>query len=270
MADLTDRVALVTGAARGLGKAQALALAEAGADLALCDGPAEIPNIPYPLGGKEELEATAREVEQLGRRCVTAVADVRSGHELSELVDRTVDQLGHLDIVVANAGVVSYGPAWELLDEQWDDVIAVNLTGAWQTCKAALPAMLDHRAHAGGAVILVASVAALRGIRGVAHYVAAKHGLVGLMRTLAIELAPHGIRANAVCPTVVETPMMSNSYLGALVDAADDPTVLRNALPVERIEPADVAYAVRWLVSDEARYVTGVALPVDAGLLLGC
>lgn len=272
MTDLSGRAALVTGAARGIGRALALALAEAGADLAICDVPAEITGIPYPLSSEADLAETAAEVEKLGRRCVSAVADVRSGEELSALVERTMTELGRLDIAVPNAGIVSFGPAWELLDEQWDDVIAVNLTGAWQTCKAAIPAMLRSAdggiPAGGGSIVLVASVAAERGIRGVAHYSSAKHGLLGLMRTLAVELAARRIRVNAVCPTVVDTPMMSNSYLGALVEAADDPTVLSNALPVRQIEPSDVAAAVRWLVSDEARYITGVELPIDAGLLL--
>jgi NAD(P)-dependent dehydrogenase (short-subunit alcohol dehydrogenase family) len=120
--------------------------------------------------------------------------------------------------VVASAGIISYGPAWELLDEQWDDVISVNLTGAWRICKAAIPAVLARGESPGGAIVLVASVTALRGMRGVAHYSAAKHGLLGLLQTLAVELAPHGIRVNAVCPTIVDTPMMNNSYLTALTE----------------------------------------------------
>lgn len=280
MADLTGTVALVTGAARGLGRAVALALADAGADLAVCDVPVPISSVPYQLGEEAGLKETVTEIENRGRRCVSEPADVRSQEELARLADRAARELGGITVVVASAGIISYGAAWELLDEQWDDVISVNLTGAWRTCKAAIPVMLGGAARpcapparatgngrTGGAIVLVSSVTGLRGVRGVAHYSAAKHGLIGLMQALAVELAPHGIRVNAVCPTVMDTPMMNNPHLSSLAGAAREPTIMRHLL-ADRIDTADVAHAIRWLVSDEARYITGTALPIDAGFLL--
>ncbi|HEY2705218.1 MAG TPA: mycofactocin-coupled SDR family oxidoreductase [Candidatus Dormibacteraeota bacterium] len=264
---LEGRVALVTGAARGQGRSHAVALARAGADVAVCDLAAPLATVPYPLGTAEELAGTALLVEAEGRRCVSAVLDVRDGAALAELVERAVARLGRLDTVVANAGVISYGAAWELSDAQWDEVVGVNLTGVWRTCRAAVPAMLAG--GEGGAIVIATSTAALKGLSGMAHYAAAKHGCIGLARSLALELAAHRIRVNCVAPGGVRTPMGTNPQMQGVMEA--DPHLahsLTAALPVDLVEPEDVSAAVVWLCSDAARHVTGAVLPVDAGTLL--
>jgi SDR family mycofactocin-dependent oxidoreductase len=264
---LTEKVALVTGAARGQGRAHAVALARAGADVAVCDVAHPLPTIPYALGTPDELAETVRLVEAEGRRCLTAVVDVRDGAALEELVEQAVADLGRLDILVANAGVISYGSAWELSEEQWDEVLGVNLTGVWKSCRAAVPAMLDR--GEGGAIVITASTASVKGLAGMSHYAAAKHGCVGLARSLALELAPHRIRVNCVAPGGVRTPMGTNTAMRELLD--QDPALaasLTAALPVDLVEPEDVSAAVVWLCSDAARQVTGTVLPLDAGTLL--
>ncbi|HEX6492149.1 MAG TPA: mycofactocin-coupled SDR family oxidoreductase [Candidatus Dormibacteraeota bacterium] len=267
MATLTDKVALVTGAARGQGRAHAVALARAGAHVAVCDVAHPLPTIPYALGTPGELAETARLVEAEGRRCLRAVVDVRDGAALEELVEQTVAELGRLHILVANAGVISYGAAWELTEEQWDEVLGVNLTGVWKSCRAAVPAMLAH--GEGGVIVITASTASVKGLAGMSHYVAAKHGCVGLARSLALELAPHRIRVNCVAPGGVRTPMGTNTAMQELLE--QDPALaasLTAALPVDLVEPEDVSAAVVWLCSEAARQVTGTVLPLDAGTLL--
>jgi SDR family mycofactocin-dependent oxidoreductase len=261
------RVALVTGAARGQGRSHAVALARAGLHVAVCDLAGPLATVPYPLGTAEELAQTVRLVEAEGRRCVSAVLDVRDGAALAELVARTVATLGRLDTLVANAGVISYGAAWELTDAQWDEVVGVNLTGVWRSCRAAVPAMLAG--GEGGAIVIVTSTAALKGLGRMAHYAAAKHGCIGLARSLALELAPHRIRVNCVAPGGVRTPMGTSTQMLEVMEA--DPDLARTltaALPVDLVEPGDVSAAVVWLCSDAARHVTGAVLPVDAGTLL--
>jgi SDR family mycofactocin-dependent oxidoreductase len=261
------RVALVTGAARGQGRSHAVALARAGLDVAVCDLAGPLTTVPYPLGTAGELAETVRLVEAEGRRCVSAVLDVRDGAALAELVARTVATLGRLDTLVANAGVISYGAAWELSDAQWDEVVGVNLTGVWRSCRAAVPAMLAG--GEGGAIVITTSTAAAKGLSRMAHYAAAKHGCIGLARSLALELAPHRIRVNCVAPGGVRTPMGTSTQMQEVMEA--DPDLARTltaALPVDLVEPADVSAAVVWLCSDAARQVTGAVLPVDAGTLL--
>jgi SDR family mycofactocin-dependent oxidoreductase len=257
----------VTGAARGQGRSHAVALARAGLDVAVCDLAASLATVPYPLGTAEELAETVRLVEAEGRRCVSAVLDVRDGAALAGLVERAVATLGGLDTLVANAGVISYGAAWELSDVQWEEVVGVNLTGVWRSCRAAVPAML--RGGKGGVIVITTSTAALKGLSGMAHYAAAKHGCIGLARSLALELAPHRIRVNCVAPGGVRTPMGTSPQMHRAMEA--DPDLARTlsaALPVDLVEPEDVSAAVVWLCSDAARQVTGAVLPVDAGTLL--
>ena len=264
---LEGRVALVTGGARGQGRSHAVALARAGADLAVCDIAGPLATVPYALGTEAELLETVRLVEAEGRRCVSAVLDVRDGPALVKLVERTVGSLGRLDVLVANAGVISYGAAWELSEAQWDEVVGVNLTGVWQSCRAAVPAMLAG--GDGGAIVVTTSTAALKGLSGMAHYAAAKHGCIGLARSLALELAPHRIRVNCVAPGGVRTPMAEQEQMRGVMEA--DPGLaltLTCLLPVDVVEPEDVSAAVVWLCSDAARFVTGAVLPVDGGTLL--
>ncbi|WP_103383275.1 mycofactocin-coupled SDR family oxidoreductase [Pseudonocardia dioxanivorans] len=271
---LAGRVALVTGAARGQGRSHATALAAAGADVVAIDVCAPIATVEYPLATPDDLATTAKEVEALGRRAVTAEVDVRDGPALTRAIDAAVDELGRLDIVCANAGVVSLAPADELTDEAWDTVLAVNLGGVFKTARAAIPHL--RAGGRGGSMILTSSAAAVVSMANNAHYVASKHGVVGLMKVLARELAPHRIRVNAVLPTGVNTPMILNEHVYARFLPDRDPATVTpaevapvfqslNLLPVPWVESGDVSNAVVWLASDEARYVTGVQLPVDAG-----
>lgn len=266
-------MALITGAARGQGRSHALALAREGADIVACDLCEPLASVPYPLGSREELDRTARMVEGLGRRAVAQKADVRSLEQVRAVVERGISELGRIDVVCANAGVISYAPAWEITAEQWRETLETNLTGAWHTCKAAIPHMIER--GGGGSIILTGSTAAVVGFENLAHYAASKHGLVGLMKTLANELAPHGIRVNVVHPTSVDTAMIHNEATYRLFLPGGDRAPTReeaarafralNALPVPWVEPEDVSGAVLWLASDQARYVTGQQLRVDAG-----
>jgi (+)-trans-carveol dehydrogenase len=269
------KVAFITGAARGQGRSHALRLAEEGADIIAVDLCEDIKSVDYPLANREDLAETVRLVESLGRRIVAREADVRSIESLRAAVDAGVAELGRLDIVSANAGILSNGQSHELSEETWGDMIDINLSGVWRTCKVAIPHLIAG--GAGGSIVLTSSVAGLRSYNGVSHYVSAKHGVVGLMKTLAQELAPHSIRVNSVNPTQVDTAMIQNESMYHLFcpdlenptraefGAASAATIL---LPIDWVESIDVSNAVLFLVSDEARYITGVALPIDAGALI--
>jgi SDR family mycofactocin-dependent oxidoreductase len=270
---VAGKIAVVTGAARGIGRASALRLAEEGADLVLVDIGRAVATVPYPGARPEQLEAVAAEVEALGRRALACPVDVTDGPALRAALDDAARQLGALDILVAAAGIDSWGRAWELTDEQWHAMLEVNLTGVWQSAKAAAPHMIERNA---GAMVFIGSVLSHRANRAFAHYTAAKHGVLGLMRAFALELAPHLIRVNSVDPTVVATDMVMNqAYLdrligktGATLEDARAHYLQWNTLPVPWLEPVDVANAVLFLASDEARGITGTALPVDLGALL--
>lgn len=268
-------VALVTGAARGQGRSHAVRLAEEGADVIVVDVCADLPEVPYPLGTRDDLDETVAAVEAAGGRAVARVADVRDGAALRRAVDEGVAALGRLDIVCANAGVNAPGPAHELSEETWACVIDVDLSGTWRTVAASIPHL--RAGGRGGSVVLTSSAAGLKGYANIAHYTAAKHGVNGLMKTLAQELAPDLIRVNSVNPTQVDTPMIMNDPMYALFcpdvehpDRADFAPVSQemNALPVPWVEARDVSDAVLFLASPESRYITGVALPVDAGVLV--
>lgn len=268
MAPLTGKVALITGAARGQGRAHAVRLAADGADIIAIDLCAQIASVPYPLASPDDLAATVKLVEDTGARIVTAQADVRDQTAVADAVTAGLDAFGRLDIVVANAGIAPMAAA-----DGWRDVIDVNLTGVYHTVEAAIPAMTGH--GAGGSIVLISSAAGLAGIgshdAGAIGYAAAKHGLVGLMRVYANLLAPHSIRVNSVHPCGVDTPMINNehtrAWLAQLIAETGAPPDMRNALPVQVLQPEDIANAVAWLVSDAARYITGITLPVDAGFL---
>jgi (+)-trans-carveol dehydrogenase len=269
------KVAFVTGAARGQGRSHALRLAQEGADIIAVDIGKQIDSVPMPMATPDDLNETVRQVEELDRRIVATLADVRDYAGLKRALDDGVAQLGRLDIVAANAGIASFGPAEELSEEAWQDMIDVNLTGVWHTCKAAIPHL--KAGGRGGSIILTSSAAGLKGYANVSHYVSAKHGVVGLMRTLAQELAPHMIRVNSIHPTQVDTPMIMNETAFRLfLPDREHPTVedfapvsqMMNALPIPWVDPVDISNAVLFLASDEARYITGVPLPVDAGALI--
>jgi SDR family mycofactocin-dependent oxidoreductase len=269
------KVAFITGAARGQGRSHAVTLAREGADIIAVDMAAQIDSVPYPMATPEDLAQTVKEVEAAGRRIVATAADVRDYNALKQALDDGVAQLGRLDIVSANAGIVSYGTLAELPEQTWQDMIDVNLTGEWHAAKAAIPHL--RAGDRGGSIILTSSDLGLKALQNLAHYAAAKHGVIGLMRTLALELAPDFIRVNALAPTSVNTPMIMNepTYRVFRPDlenptAADmtEPGRALNVLPIPWVEPADVSDAVLWLASDESRYVTGITLPVDAGMVL--
>jgi (+)-trans-carveol dehydrogenase len=273
MTRLADRVVLVTGAARGLGRACALRAAEEGAALVLTDVGRQVETVPYAGATTEQLEATAADVRALGVRAVTVLADVRDGAQMARAVDQGRQALGAIDGLVAAAGIDSWGKSWELTDDQWDTMLAVNLSGVWRAARAVAPAMIERRR---GSMVFISSVLGHKPNAEFAHYTAAKHGVVGLARTMALELAPFGVRVNTVDPTSVNTDMIMNQlyldrsvgHAGATLDEAKARLGAWNALPIPWIEPIDVANAVVFLLSDEARYVTGISLPVDAGALL--
>jgi len=268
------KVALVTGAGRGQGRSHALKLASEGADVIAVDiGGGRVDTISYELASEADLNATIKEVEGMGRRAVKAVADVRSLSDLQAAVDAGLSELGKIDIVCANAGIGSWAVSWEMTEQQWKDMIDINLTGVFNATRAALPSMVER--GEGGSVVLTSSTAGLRAYANTAHYTAAKHGVIGLMKVLAQEAGPHRIRVNAVCPTTVRTPLVINDSTFELFaphlenpteDDVREPFELLNILPgVAWIEPEDVSDAVLFLCSDAAKFITGVALPIDAG-----
>jgi SDR family mycofactocin-dependent oxidoreductase len=275
MGRVQGRVAFITGAGHGQGRSHAVRLAEEGADIIAVDLCEPLDTVPYRMSTAADLDETVRLVEKTGQRIVATHTDVRDFDALKQALDEAVAQFGRLDIVAASAGVVSYGPAAELTERSWQDIIDVNLTGVWHTCKAAIPHLIEG--GRGGAMVLTSSVAGLKGWENQAHYVSAKHAVVGLMRTLARELAPQSIRVNTVHPTSVNTDMLLNDFTYKLFrPEIDKPTLADakelfyglNALPVPWVEAVDISNALLFLASDEARYITGVTLPVDAGCLI--
>ena len=273
---VVGKVAFITGAARGQGRSHAVRLAQEGADIIAIDICRQLDGVPFPMSTPEDLAQTVKEVEALDRRIVATQADVRDYLALKAAVDDGVAQLGRLDIVAANAGIGTTGyPLHKMKQELWQDMIDINLTGVWLSTKAAIPHLI--RGGRGGSIVLTSSVGGLKAYPNVGHYVAAKHGVVGIMRTLAVELAPHKIRVNSVHPTQVNTPMVMNDATFRMFRPdLENPTgedfapvsQMMHALPVPWVEPVDISNAVLFLASDEARYVTGVTLPIDAGLLV--
>ncbi|MGW3952645.1 mycofactocin-coupled SDR family oxidoreductase [Streptomyces sp. NPDC004752] len=265
---LDGKVAFVTGAAGGLGRSHIRRLAEEGADLVIVDICRSVDTVPYPQSTPEELRDAVAEVQSLGRRVVARQTDVRDRDALQEAYDAGLDEFGSIDIVVANAGIAPMLVQDKL--QAWHDAIDVNLSGTFHTIEVAIPSLVA--AGRGGSIVIVSSTAGLVGIGGASNgglgYAASKHGVVGLMRTYANNLARHSIRVNSVHPTGVATRMISDPAILEFV--AQDPILSEeapNALPVDTVEPVDVSNAILWLVSDEARYVTGVTLPVDAGFI---
>ena len=276
MARLDGKVAFITGAARGQGRSHAIRLAQEGADIIAIDVCEDIAGTPYAGATEADLAETVRLVEALDRRIVASKADVRDFGQLKQAVDDGVAQLGRLDIVSANAGVLTtMSPTDELSEEAWSDMIDINLSGVWRTVKAAIPHI--RAGGRGGSITLTSSVAGMIGYPNIAHYVSAKHGVVGLMRTLALELAPDNIRVNSIHPTQVDTDMIQNDGTYRLFRPdLEHPTredfegaaMGVNALPIAWVESVDISNALLFLASDEARYITGVPLPVDAGALV--
>jgi (+)-trans-carveol dehydrogenase len=270
------KVAFITGAARGQGRAHAVRLAQEGADIIAIDICKQIASVQIPLSTPEDLAETADLVKGHNRRIYTAEVDVRDYDALKAAVDAGVEQMGRLDIIVANAGIGNGGATLDKTSERdWTDMIDTNLGGVWKTVKAGVPHILTG--GRGGSIILTSSVGGLKAYPHTGHYVAAKHGVVGLMRTFAVELGAQNIRVNSVHPTNVNTPLFMNEGTMKLFrpdlenPGPDDMKVvgqLMHTLPIGWVEPEDIANAVLFLASDEARYITGVTLPVDGGSCL--
>jgi SDR family mycofactocin-dependent oxidoreductase len=273
------KVALITGAGRGQGRSHAIRLSEEGARVIAVDLPdragRELSRLsPYPMATEADLTETVRLAEAVGGEAIAVLADVRDYDGLATAVAAGLDRFGRIDIVSANAGITGCtGKAWELSREQWQAVLDVDLTGTWHTVKAVAPAMIKQRS---GSIVITASTMGVKGGANLAGYVAAKHGVVGLMRALAHELAPFSVRVNAIAPTSVATDMVFNDAVLGLfrpdlvkpgVDDVVQAFTQHNMLPVPWTEARDISEAVLWLGSDEARYVHGIVLPVDAGQL---
>lgn len=270
-----NQTVFVTGAARGMGRSHALAFAHEGARLVLCDTSKQYSTVPYPLAQPEELASLAHEIAHMGLPVIAEQVDVTDLTAMQSLADRAQREFGPIDVVVANAGLYSFAPSWELNEAQWDETVNVCLKGVWMTCKVCIPQMLPRRS---GKIICIASTAGQKGMANLAHYVAAKHGVIGLVKTLAIELAPYNINVNAVCPTSVDTTMCRNQALYDLFAGGPGPQAtfehmleLMNQLNLftkdHLLPPEAISAAVLWLASEDARYLTGSALPVDAGYL---
>ncbi|PPJ24924.1 SDR family mycofactocin-dependent oxidoreductase [Nocardia nova] len=272
MGSLDGKVALITGAARGQGRSHALRLAQEGADIIAIDICDQIASVPYPMSTPADLEETARQVEKLDRRIVARQADVRDFEALRNAFEEGYAELGRIDIILANAGIAPMTLHEKDPNQAFLDTVAVNLYGVRNTVHAAVGRMIER--GEGGSIVLTSSTQGLtgrggNGTGGMDGYVASKHGLVGLMRSYANWLAQHSIRVNSVHPTGVNTPMIVNDSMAEyLQSSADQMSALTNLLDVPALESSDVSAAVAWLVSDEARYVTGVTLPVDAGFVV--
>jgi NAD(P)-dependent dehydrogenase (short-subunit alcohol dehydrogenase family) len=265
MGQLTDKIALVTGGAKGLGRFYSLALAEAGADIAIFDlGDGHRDAEPgYPLGTQADLDEVVSLIKARGQRAVSLTGDVRNQSDLDLAVSTAVKNFGKIDIVVANAGIAMMGRAWEMSREEWDLLIGINLTGVWQTCKAVIPHMIEQQY---GRIVLISSCIALKGWEQLAPYAATKRAVIALAETLAMELAPHNITINTLAPSTVDSG--TNRGLALKHGLAWDNLVggwLDTQAIKHLVEPQDVSSAVIYLASDAARYITGITLPVDAG-----
>ncbi|WP_216894336.1 mycofactocin-coupled SDR family oxidoreductase [Nocardia alni] len=274
MAGLQGRVAFITGAARGQGRAHAIRLAQEGADIIGVDICADIPSMTYPNASEADLQETEQLVEKQGRRMVAMKADVRDYHELRAAFEKGYREFGRVDIVIANAGIIRLGEEEDFLTE-WQDVIGTNLTGVFHTVRAALPEL--RAGGRGGSIVLTSSTAGLKATPSLnasgSAYTAAKRGLVGLMQGLAGYLAPEWIRVNTIHPTGVASGMTMNPAMSALMEQAaaggqNAISGMQNALPLPILQPEDIANAVAFLVSDEAKFITGTAWPLDAGFTI--
>lgn len=271
MAKLDGKVALITGGARGQGRSHALTLAREGADIVVCDIAEQIETVPYPMGTQDQLDETVGLVEDLDRRCVAVKADVRDAGEVGSVVDRALSEYGKIDILLANAGIFTFGTIAEMSDQMWRETIDTNLTGVFNAMHAVVPHMIEQN-H--GRIVATSSMAGRAGFPNIGHYVASKWGILGLVKSLAMEVAGNGITVNAVCPTGVDTDMIQNEAAYKLFlpdnehptrEDAAVPFQALNAIPVPWVEAQDVSNAILFLVSDDARYITGEAINVAAG-----
>jgi (+)-trans-carveol dehydrogenase len=270
---LDGKVALITGAARGQGRSHAVLLAREGADIVAVDLCAQVESVAYPLSTPDDLAETAKLVAETGRRIETYVGDVRSPADMRTATQLALDTFGQIDIVVANAGIWTPGALWEMTDQTWQDMIDINLTGVFNTVRFAIPHMIERKS---GSLVLISSTCGVKPLGWMPHYNAAKHGVMGLTKSLALDLGPYFVRANAVLPSTVNTPLIHNepSYKIYRPDL-ENPTreeamagfYAHNAIPLPYVEPEDVSEAVLFLASDASRYITGLGLTVDLGTI---
>jgi SDR family mycofactocin-dependent oxidoreductase len=266
-----DKVVFITGAAGGAGPAPARGVAEEGADVAICDlgGETSVASAPYKLGSADDLSETERLVQETGRRAVTARLDVRNAAALKQLADRTVSELGKIDILIVNAGILSFGALTEITEQQYDDIFDINVKGAWNTIRAVVPHMVSRKY---GRIVVAGSSGSLIGFPNMGHYCAAKHALLGMTRSLALEQGANNITANIVCPAMVATPMVKNEAAYGLMNP-DNPTEeaaieihkTLNAMGTPWVEPEEITRLAMFLASEDARHMTGSAVPIDMG-----
>ncbi len=273
MGRMEGKVALITGAGRGQGRSHAVALAQEGADIIALDCPTLNEVLPYAMATPEELAETVAQVEALDRRIVAAEGDVRNQGDLDGLVARGIEEFGKIDVCVANAGVGTLSSFWEMSEEEWNAVVDVNLNGVWRTVKAVAPKMIEQES---GSIVLISSVSGVEGAPGLSHYVAAKHGVLGLMKSVCLELGPkYGIRCNAILPGPIDTAiikwpgmldfMAGGEGLGAQIDLNEACKPWGALKDIGVLQPQETSNAVLYLASDESRAVTGLELLVDVG-----
>ncbi|WP_369138384.1 mycofactocin-coupled SDR family oxidoreductase [Modestobacter versicolor] len=271
---LDGKVALITGGARGQGRAHALTSAREGADVVLVDIADQLETVPYAMATADDLAETVRQVEALDRRALAVTADVRDQGQLDEAVRRGIAEFGQIDILIANAGIWTQGPFWELSEQSWDEMIGVNLTGVWKSAKAVAPHMIERQS---GSIVITSSVNGLEPGMNYAHYVAAKHGVIGLMKNIALELAPHGVRCNSINPGAIKTPMTDHQGAwdmfaghegGTEADLIEGGYHFHALKGRTFLSPQVIADTALYLNSELAAAVTGVTIPVDAGHML--
>ena len=273
MGMLDGKVALITGGSRGQGRAHAVTCAREGADVVIVDIADQMSTVPYKMARQEDLDETVKQVEALDRRILAVQGDVRDQGQLDAAVTQGIAEFGKIDILIANAGIWTQAPFWELTDEQWDEMIGVNLTGVWKSAKAVAPHMIERQS---GSIVITSSTNGIEPGLNYAHYVAAKHGVIGLMKNIALELAPYGIRCNSINPGAIRTPMTDHQgawdmFAGHPGGTEEDMTEAGHHYTLlagtSWLDPQDIANAALYLNSDLAAKVTGITLPVDAGHL---
>jgi SDR family mycofactocin-dependent oxidoreductase len=268
---LSGKTALITGGARGQGRSHAITFAREGADIITCDLVSQVATVPYPMSVPDDLNETVKLVEEQDRRCVAMQADVRDTAQLQAVVERGIAEFGKIDILVANAGIVAPVPLLDITDDDWSDMIDIDLTGVFKSIRAVAPHMVERRS---GRIIATASIVGRIGASGLSHYAAAKWGVIGLVKSAALEFGPYGVTVNAVCPTNVDTPMIQNPAMYALFapgvqnPTRDDVTPgfsSLNALPVPWVQVQDISEGMLYLAAESGRYVTGETLTIAAG-----
>ncbi len=268
MGKFDGKVTFITGGGRGQGRAHATTFAQEGSDIAVLDICRNLAYPHYSLASQDDLNETVRQVKALGRKGLALVADVRNASEVEAAVKKTIETFGHIDILICNAGIAEMANSWDLTEEQWDAMIDINLKGYWMAAKYVVPYMIAQKK--GGRIIMTSSTAGLKGLAGIAHYSASKFGVVGLAKSLALEVAQFNITVNTIHPTVVDTPMISGmaEVLGVTKEAFAQQVGVSNALPIAMVEAQDIANAASFLASEDARYLTGQELKVDAGYII--